>query len=138
MLRLQGQAQVIQVVKREDNVFKDMISVGRAKNNDIVLPYTSVSKFHAFFRKRGEDGPYTLTDAKSTNRTLVNDAELKPERARELTDGDIISFSRKYVFSFYSPGGFYDFVKKLLQEVAQAELDGITIVEKKGPGPPDR
>jgi len=123
LLRLQGQARVCKVVKKEGNVFKDMISVGRARNNDIALPYTSVSKFHAFFRKRGDDGPYVLSDAKSTNRTLVNDEEVKQERARELLDGDIVSFSPKLVFSFYSSEGFYAFVQKILREIEEVASD---------------
>lgn len=122
LLRLQGQARVCKVGKREGNVFRDMISVGRAKNNDIVLPYTSVSKFHAFFRKRGA-GPYALSDAKSTNRTLVNGEELKPERARDLSDGDIVAFSPKLVFSFHSGNGFYAFVEKILREITAAASD---------------
>jgi len=58
-----------------------MITVGRTRNNDIVLPDESVSKFHAFFREADAteppapaDGPrrMLLQDAGSRNGTLFN------------------------------------------------------------------
>jgi hypothetical protein len=61
-----------------------MITVGRTRNNDIVLPDESVSKFHAFFRDSNEgahenDAPgqtappaWRLQDAGSRNGTTLN------------------------------------------------------------------
>lgn len=51
--------------------FADRISVGRARNNDIVLRDQSVSKFHAWF-EYGEDENFYLRDARSTNATSLN------------------------------------------------------------------
>jgi hypothetical protein len=57
-----------------------MITVGRTRNNDIVLPDESVSKFHAFFREPDETAPPSeasavlLQDAGSRNGTLFNGA----------------------------------------------------------------
>ncbi len=53
--------------------FPNMISVGRTRNNDIVIPDVSVSKFHAFFM-RGKDGRLLLQDAGSRNGTYVGGA----------------------------------------------------------------
>ena len=50
--------------------FPNMISVGRTRNNDIVISDVSVSKFHAFFT-RGRDGLLYLQDAGSRNGTAV-------------------------------------------------------------------
>src|SRR5262245_44658605 len=45
-----GDHRVFQLKKRSANPFADMITVGRAENNDVVLSSPCVSKFHAFFR----------------------------------------------------------------------------------------
>src|SRR5688572_18873132 len=50
--------------------FPNMISVGRTRNNDIVISDVSVSKFHAFFT-RGKDGGLYLQDSGSRNGTLL-------------------------------------------------------------------
>jgi hypothetical protein len=57
-----------------------MITVGRTRNNDIVLPDESVSKFHAFFREPdegaegGAQSGMLLQDAGSRNGTMFNGA----------------------------------------------------------------
>jgi hypothetical protein len=56
--------------------YPSMITVGRTRNNDIILPDESVSKFHAFFRDAA-DSPAVgapsllLQDAGSRNGTLL-------------------------------------------------------------------
>lgn len=60
---------VLPIRKRTD-LFREMISVGRAPNNDVVVPDVSVSKFHAYFRVDGES--IALIDAASRNGTRVD------------------------------------------------------------------
>ncbi len=55
------------------NVFSERITVGRARTNDVVLRHHSVSKFHAYF-EQDEDDRFYLSDAKSTNPTILNGA----------------------------------------------------------------
>jgi FHA domain-containing protein len=50
--------------------FPRMITVGRTKNNDVVLSDIGVSKFHAYFKEEG--GKLTLQDAESRNGTFAN------------------------------------------------------------------
>jgi len=50
--------------------FPRIVTVGRTKNNDIVLADISISKFHAFFKE--EDGGLYLTDGESRNGTFVD------------------------------------------------------------------
>jgi len=63
-----------------------MITVGRTRNNDIVLPDESVSKFHAFFREPDEAAATTeppamlLQDAGSRNGTMFNGAIVPTSR----------------------------------------------------------
>lgn len=49
---------------------KEMVSVGRARDNDIVIENLSVSRNHARLKK--QDGKFILTDMNSANGTLVN------------------------------------------------------------------
>lgn len=64
------------VVKLGDRVIqryyfdKDVLSVGRARDNDIVIENLSVSRNHA--RIKRQDGKFTLVDMNSSNGTLVN------------------------------------------------------------------
>ncbi|MBI5478295.1 MAG: FHA domain-containing protein [Deltaproteobacteria bacterium] len=48
------------------------ITVGRTRNNDVCIPYVSVSKFHAFFTQDAP-GRFLLQDAGSHNGTLADD-----------------------------------------------------------------
>jgi pSer/pThr/pTyr-binding forkhead associated (FHA) protein len=68
-----------------------MVTVGRARNNDIVVPDALVSKFHAFFRQL--DGEWALADAGSANGTRIGDVELVPKGAPEkVKNGDRVTF----------------------------------------------
>ena len=82
-------AERIPVAKRPGgNPFTNMITIGRAANNDIVLPESSVSKFHAFLRPSDEG--LLLVDANSRNGSFVNGVRLDPQRAQRLEVGDAI------------------------------------------------
>jgi len=74
---------VVPLGKRQGatNIFADRISVGRARNHDVVLRHPSVSKFHAWFEDDGLGG-LTLTDAGSRNHTYVDDRKLGPSPVR--------------------------------------------------------
>ncbi len=71
---LRGIHVAVPLRKRADagKAFSERISLGRARNNDIVLRHESVSKFHAWFRC-DEDGGFYVGDATSHNGTYVND-----------------------------------------------------------------
>ena len=63
----------VPVRKRDDSdaLFMGRISIGRARNKDIVLRHSSVSKFHAWFEADDSENLH-LCDAGSTNLTHVN------------------------------------------------------------------
>jgi len=48
-----------------------IITLGRAANNDVVVPDGSVSRQHAFVKRR-DDGTHLILDAGSSNGTIVN------------------------------------------------------------------
>jgi adenylate cyclase len=62
---------------------KDVLSIGRANDNDIVLNDFSVSRRHAYLKK--EDGAWVIHDNQSTNGVRVND-QLVPTAT--VKDGD--------------------------------------------------
>ena len=86
-----------------------MVTVGRAINNDIVLPYEDISKCHAFFVSKPEG--WSLMDAGSTNGTFVRGKKLEP-RAQEMLDlrhGSVeLSFSPVIKCQLYTPEEFWN------------------------------
>lgn len=64
---------------------KDVTTVGRGRDNDIVLPSDCVSRQHARIERRDE--ALYIVDLASTNGTFIND-ERKPIRERRLARGD--------------------------------------------------
>jgi hypothetical protein len=70
-----------------------IVTVGRTRNNDIVISDVAISKFHAFFKE--EDGRILLQDAGSRNGTRL-DGELVPDakkgKALEVKPGARVCF----------------------------------------------
>jgi hypothetical protein len=64
---------------------RDIVTIGRTRNNDICLPSTGVSRDHA--RLLVAHGIVTLVDASSTNGCFVNDVRVTRQRLR---DGDLV------------------------------------------------
>ncbi len=83
---------VVPLAKRsEEESFAYRISVGRARNTDIVLRDASISKFHAWFEQE-EDGSLCVADAGSKNGTSLNGRNLQPREFTRLQEGDKIRF----------------------------------------------
>lgn len=83
-------AQVAFLDKSERNPFGGLITLGRARNNDIVLAVPSVSKLHAIFTR--PDKAWLLEDDKSANGTFLNGMKLTPKEKTEVSDGDSLRF----------------------------------------------
>ena len=81
---------VVELRKREkDASYMNRVSVGRARNQDVVLRHASVSKSHAWF-ETSETGGLYVADAGSKNGTWVNGARC--EAPTTLKDGDEVVF----------------------------------------------
>lgn len=91
------------IAKTHRNQFSNMITVGRAVNNDLILPFPYISKFHAYIQSAGESC-YLLTDASSANGTFVNGEKLPPNVPVELKNGSTVSFAHGLEYLFQTGG----------------------------------
>jgi hypothetical protein len=84
-------------LRKRQEAFANMITVGRAQNNDIVIPDISVSKFHAYFRVPNEGinpahGRVQLCDSDSSNGTWLGDLRLPAKEAVVAQVGSVLRF----------------------------------------------
>ncbi|MBI3725727.1 FHA domain-containing protein [bacterium] len=97
------------VVKKRDgaNDFANMITIGRASNNDIALEVASVSKFHAYLTW---DGPaWFLHDAGSSNGTWIDGERLGEAQGKAgLRDGTSIQLGPDARVRFFAPTALYE------------------------------
>ncbi len=77
---------------------KDVVSIGRAKGNDIVLENLSVSRNHARIKKEGDQ--YFIVDLNSANGTFVNGVKITKTT---LQNNDVIAIG-KYRLIFINKG----------------------------------
>ena len=84
---------VVPLGKRADaaRVFSERVTLGRARNSDVVLRHESVSKFHAWFA-RDEKNAYFVSDASSHNGTWRNGVALAGGETARLASGDLLRF----------------------------------------------
>jgi len=91
---------------------KDVFSIGRAKDNDIVIETLSVSRNHARIQRQGDH--YVLADLQSANGTHVNG--VKVSRV-EIMDDDVISIGKHKLYFSLKPAD----EEQALGEVFDAE-----------------
>jgi hypothetical protein len=68
---LRAHCYVVPIRKRADGSFLQHVSIGRARNHDIVLRHRSVSKFHAWFEIH-DSSRLLVKDSESRNHTFVD------------------------------------------------------------------
>lgn len=90
------------------NAFDSMVTIGRAKNNDLVVDAPAVSKFHAYVQAESEGG-LVLMDAGSTYGTTVNDKPLAARTGRVLLKArDVIGLGGVVRMTYFTSGELYD------------------------------
>jgi FHA domain-containing protein len=104
-------AAYVVAVKKQLSLGAEKILVGRGRENDVVLPFKSVSRLHAFFRL-GTDGLWTLEDAGSAYGTFVRGTRLTSGHVRALGDDTPIRFGGVEA-NFHTAAGLFEFLQKL-------------------------
>ena len=87
-----------------------LVTIGRDSRHDVIIPDTSVSRFHCF-AKRESDGSWCLQDMGSTNGTTVNGASVPARGAGppvQMKPGDTVNFGQVQ-FTFTNAAALRDF-----------------------------
>jgi len=104
--RLRPGSFLVPIQKKEENEWLLWMSVGRTRNNDVVLRHASVSKLHArlYTEEEGDDEgeikdedlddspQYRISDTGSSLGTWVNGKKLARSESCRLFCGDLIKF----------------------------------------------
>ena len=98
---------VYPMIQRIPHSNPKLITVGRAKTNDIVIPDRSVSKAHASFDFDSKTNRRILYDLDSTNGTYLRGERLIPRVGYPVKTGDRIVFG-KVAYTYYVARSFYD------------------------------
>ena len=86
-----------------------VIMVGRASNNDVVLPFANISKSHFYITTNPFTADrYTLIDSDSTNGTRVNNKSIAPHTRVPIEDGDVITLGPDVFLKFFLPSGLWE------------------------------
>ncbi|MCO5171962.1 MAG: FHA domain-containing protein [Planctomycetes bacterium] len=105
--------QAVRVKKRHGaNPFRNMVTIGRASNNDIELKASEVSKFHGYLTTDAT-GAVCYADAGSTNGSSVNGVPIPAKSTQRLAPGDELSLGGILV-TFHDPHSFYGFLRAVV------------------------
>ena len=91
-------------VRKIQEAFPSMITIGRTNNNDVVVTNPQISKFHAFFRKVNDD--WELADAGSRNGTTLKGAKLEAKKPVKVSYGDKLALGGLQ-FEFLDASGLW-------------------------------
>src|SRR5438309_475036 len=86
------------LAKRAGNPFPNMISLGRALNNDLVIMLSTMSKLHGYFMCEG--AAWSYIDHGSKNGTKINDEVLKKNERRAIRGGDRLRLGLELTATF--------------------------------------
>ncbi len=93
--------------KSERNPFAALITVGRARNNDVVIEHPTVSKLHVIFTRVGPG--WQVSDEGSSNGTFHNGVKLTAREKRPVSDGDSLRLGPDIVARFFEPTSLWQF-----------------------------
>jgi len=108
MIELVAKSAVVFLKKTERSPFPNMVTLGRARNNDVVVPLRTISKVHATFTH--DSNGWRVTDERSANGTIVDDAPVQPGTSALLSDGSVIRLGPEVKAKFFTPAGIFGFL----------------------------
>lgn len=95
------------VRKRSDsNAFAMMVTLGRASNNDIVVPDRRVSKFHCYLRRIA--AAWAISDASSMNGTWVDGHPVPPQSSLPLGASARVRLADGLELEFLEPEALFE------------------------------
>lgn len=112
------------ITKTQKNTFSNGITIGRTQNNDIVIPLSSISKFHAWVQIEPGSGSFLkgtpakdrfyLFDAHSRYGTFVDGARVSPdaEEGVLLTPGATVQIGDASL-TFLDAEGLYQWLSQI-------------------------
>jgi hypothetical protein len=100
-----GDVEAVELVKAKGNPYPDRISIGRARNCDVVLRDPSVSKLHAHIREA--QGQLHVVDLGSHNGTKLNGKALVAHQPSRAAVGDRLEFGSVHA-RLYDAAALYD------------------------------
>jgi hypothetical protein len=100
--------QMVIAIQRKGLNGAGSLALGRAPICDVVIPFSPVSKVHAYLRVQG--GIWSITDVGSTNGTKLNGTPVSPNSWLQVSDGDAIAFGSLST-RFWLPKSFLDLVQ---------------------------
>lgn len=92
-------AQVGWLVKSDRNPFGALLTVGRARNNDVIVEHPTISKVHAIFTC--DAAGWSVADHGSTNGTFLNGVRLPDRWKRDVQDGDSVRLGQEIMARFF-------------------------------------
>jgi two-component system cell cycle response regulator len=99
--------------------------IGRAIDNTLQLPETSISRYHALLRE-DEEGQIRVSDLGSTNGTFVNGRRLPENMPVCVRDGDRIQFGSSIVVKFVRPDPCEEkFQREMFERTVRDSLTGL-------------
>lgn len=101
--------------KTERNNETGVITLGRGRNNDVVIDDVTVSRAHAIFEFR--DGAWWLTDLGSANHTRIDDRVVAPKQPSRIDDGCTLHLGEVLAL-FCLPQRFHRYATEFLDGAA--------------------
>ncbi|MHC4598626.1 MAG: FHA domain-containing protein [Planctomycetota bacterium] len=89
------------------------LALGRASQNDVVIPHRSISKFHALIEKDANRGTYSIQDAGSKYGTAVGGVQIQKDVPVPLRPNEQIIFSGFVSATFLTPPDFFEFMLRM-------------------------
>ncbi len=133
-------AVVLPVQKAEsapsESALASTVMIGRNEDNDLVLNYSGVSKYHCYIAPQPfAVDEYTISDNGSTNGTFVNMQKVKSSSRSPLKSGDMITLGHALGLRFYLAEDFWETLQENRAD-KKIDEDSYRISPEERPGPP--
>lgn len=103
-------------INREGANATAMITLGRARNMNIVLDTPAISKMHAYFQRQILSDEWTVADAGSTNGTIFKGVPLAKNEPMVVQDGDRIELAGVFAATFLMPASMHRELRAAVEE----------------------